>query len=99
MRVAVADGLAVQRHVRKSVTQSVHPRRSFLRRDEARPAVGTVRVVNDLIAVGGLFTFATARSFTSASRVPGGLNLELLVFTHAGAVIVDPAPVGHAERR
>lgn len=56
-------------------------------------------MVNDLIAVGGLFTFATARSFTSASRVPGGLNLELLVFTHAGAVIVDPAPVGHAERR
>lgn len=50
----------------------------------------TVRVVNDLIAAGGLFTYATARSFTSASRVTSGLNLELPVITYAGAVIVDP---------
>ena len=50
----------------------------------------TIRVVNDLIAAGGLFTYATARSFTSASRVTAGLNLELPVITYAGAVIVDP---------
>jgi hydroxymethylpyrimidine pyrophosphatase-like HAD family hydrolase len=50
----------------------------------------TVRVVNDLIAAGGLFTYATARSFISASRVTAGLNLELPVITYAGAMIVDP---------
>jgi Cof subfamily protein (haloacid dehalogenase superfamily) len=50
----------------------------------------TVGVVNDLIAAGGLFTYATARSFTSASQVTAGLNLDLAVITYAGALIVDP---------
>lgn len=50
----------------------------------------TVRVVNDHVANGGMFTYATARSFTSASRVTSRLDLRLPVVTYGGAVIVDP---------
>ncbi len=61
-----------------------------LLRPDATLGERTVQVVNDLVARGGLFTYATARSFTSASRVTAGLDLQLPVITYAGAVIVDP---------
>ena len=50
----------------------------------------TIRVVNDLIAAGGLFTYATARSYTRSSPVTARLDLELPVITYGGAIIVDP---------
>jgi len=50
----------------------------------------TARVINAYIANGGLFTYATARSFTTASRVTAPLNLSLPVITYGGAIIVDP---------
>jgi Cof subfamily protein (haloacid dehalogenase superfamily) len=50
----------------------------------------TVRVVNGYVAGGGMFTYATARSFTSASRVTAPLDLRLPVITYGGAIIVDP---------
>jgi 5-amino-6-(5-phospho-D-ribitylamino)uracil phosphatase len=50
----------------------------------------TIRVVNEYIADGGLFTYATGRSFTTAAMVTAPLNLRLPVVTYGGAVIVDP---------
>jgi Cof subfamily protein (haloacid dehalogenase superfamily) len=50
----------------------------------------TVRIINDYIADGGMFTYATARSFTSASRVTAPLDLHLPVITYGGAIVVDP---------
>lgn len=50
----------------------------------------TLEVVNAFIDSGGLITYATGRSFYSASRVLKGLNFHLPVVTYAGAVLVDP---------
>lgn len=61
-----------------------------LLRPDATLGPRTVQVVNDFIAAGGLFTYATARSFTSASRVTEQLDLTLPVITYGGAVVVDP---------
>jgi hypothetical protein len=57
---------------------------------EQRLSPRTIGVINDLIGAGVLFTYATARSFTSASRVTAELRLEVPVVTYGGAVIVDP---------
>jgi hydroxymethylpyrimidine pyrophosphatase-like HAD family hydrolase len=50
----------------------------------------TVETVNRFLAVGGLFTYATARSFASAGRATAALRLTLPVITYGGAMIVDP---------
>jgi hypothetical protein len=50
----------------------------------------TIEVVNALIAEGGLFSIATARSFHSASRVVSELRLEHPMITYGGATLVDP---------
>jgi 5-amino-6-(5-phospho-D-ribitylamino)uracil phosphatase len=50
----------------------------------------TVGMINDLIAAGGLFTCATARSPTSTREVTRRLSLQLPLITSAGAVIADP---------
>lgn len=50
----------------------------------------TQRVVGGLIRQGGLFTVATARSFTSASPIVRGLNLNLPLATYNGAFLVKP---------
>jgi hydroxymethylpyrimidine pyrophosphatase-like HAD family hydrolase len=62
---------------------------TLLRRD-ATLSERTTRVVNDYIAEGGLFTYASGRSFASASRVTAPLNLNLPVITYSGAIVVDP---------
>lgn len=49
----------------------------------------SIVVINNLIERGGAFTYATARSFTSASVVTAGLGLRLPVATYGGAMIVD----------
>ena len=57
---------------------------------DAAVSARTVEVVGEFVAAGGLFTYATARSFISASKVTAGLRLELPVITYGGAIIVDP---------
>jgi Cof subfamily protein (haloacid dehalogenase superfamily) len=61
-----------------------------LLRPDATLSETTVRIINDYIVDGGMFTYATARSFTSASRVTAPLDLHLPVITYGGAVVVDP---------
>jgi 5-amino-6-(5-phospho-D-ribitylamino)uracil phosphatase len=61
-----------------------------LLRPDASLSETTIRVVNEFIAAGGMFSYATARSFTSASRVTAPLDLRLPVITYGGAIIVDP---------
>lgn len=61
-----------------------------LLRPDASLSGRSISAINDLIARGGSFTYATARSFTSASVVTAGLALTLPVATYGGAVIVDP---------
>ncbi|GAB3841179.1 HAD hydrolase family protein [Dactylosporangium cerinum] len=62
---------------------------TLLRPDETLSAF-TVGVINDYIADGGLFTYATARSYASAARVTAPLRLRLPVMTYGGAIVVDP---------
>lgn len=50
----------------------------------------TAAAVNELIDAGGLFTYATARSFTRAAGVTAALRLNLPVITYGGAVTVYP---------
>jgi hydroxymethylpyrimidine pyrophosphatase-like HAD family hydrolase len=50
----------------------------------------TIHVINDFIDRGGMFTYATARSFTSASQVTAPLRLWLPVITYGGAIVVNP---------
>ena len=46
--------------------------------------------VNDLVAGGLLFTYATARSYVTASRVTDGLDLRVPVTVSGGAFQLDP---------
>jgi Cof subfamily protein (haloacid dehalogenase superfamily) len=61
-----------------------------LLRPDGTLGLDTVEVINAFIGDGGLFTYATARSFTSASRAADALNLQLPVITYGGAIVVDP---------
>jgi hydroxymethylpyrimidine pyrophosphatase-like HAD family hydrolase len=61
-----------------------------LLRPDATLSAETVHIINDFIDCGGMFTYATARSFTSASRVAAPLRLCLPVITYGGAIVVDP---------
>ena len=62
---------------------------TLLRSDTTLGAT-TVHVINELIAAGGLFTYATARSFSSASRPTADLRLTLPAVTYGGSILVDP---------
>ncbi|MFI5623582.1 HAD hydrolase family protein [Nocardioides sp. NPDC051685] len=46
--------------------------------------------INDLVAGGLLFTYATARSYVSAARVTDGLDLRVPVTVSGGAFQLDP---------
>ncbi|OIJ27677.1 HAD-IIB family hydrolase [Nocardioides luteus] len=46
--------------------------------------------INDLVADGLLFTYATARSYVTASRVTDGLDLRVPVTVSGGAFQLDP---------
>jgi 5-amino-6-(5-phospho-D-ribitylamino)uracil phosphatase len=61
-----------------------------LLRPDATLSTEAVDIINDFIDRGGMFTYATARSFTSASRVTAPLRLSLPVITYGGAIVVDP---------
>ena len=49
---------------------------TLMRNDETLSAY-TIETINDLIAKGLAFTYATARSIESARPIAGGLHLEL----------------------
>ena len=51
----------------------------------------SVRVINDLVDRGLLFTYATARSLVSASRVTEGLSTAIPVIAYNGAFIIQPS--------
>ena len=48
-------------------------------------------IINGLVEKGMLFTYATARSLTSASVVAKGLSTEIPVIAYNGAFIVEPS--------
>lgn len=59
---------------------------TLLRRDQTLSEF-TVRTINTLIEKGLLFSYATARSIVTASRVTEGLKLRLPVIVHNGGFI------------
>lgn len=51
----------------------------------------TIETINGLVAEGMLFTYATARSLSSASIVTQGLSTHIPAITYNGTFIVEPA--------
>lgn len=51
----------------------------------------SIRIINDLVSKGMLFTYATARSLSSASVVTQGLSTDIPVIVYNGAFILHPA--------
>ena len=47
-------------------------------------------IINKIIRAGGLFTYATARSFTSSRPITAALDLTLPIATYNGAFLVSP---------
>lgn len=58
---------------------------------EARTSDFTNRTINDLVARGMVFSYATARSFYSSSKVAAGLNAAFPVILYNGAIMLDNA--------
>jgi len=50
----------------------------------------TKEIINALVKQGVKFTYATARSFSSASKILKGLNLSIPAITYNGAYFVEP---------
>ena len=59
------------------------------RQDRVSPF--SVRVINELVDRGLLFTYATARSLVSASRVTEGLSIKIPVIAYNGAFVFQPS--------
>ena len=51
----------------------------------------SIQVINDLVDKGMLFTYATARSLVSASKVTKGLSTKIPVIAYNGAFIFKPS--------
>lgn len=51
----------------------------------------SLAALNELVEKGLLFTYATARSFTSAEAAVRGLNHSLPVIVYNGALVIEPA--------
>lgn len=74
-----------------------------LLRSDATLSARSRGILDDLIARGVLFTYATARSHGSAHRATGGLDLRLPAITYGGTMTVHagtgaPAAVRHLSR-
>ena len=50
----------------------------------------SIRIINELVDKGMLFTYATARSLVSASVVTEGLTTDIPVIAYNGALIIHP---------
>ncbi len=59
------------------------------RQDRVSPF--SIRVINSLVEKGMLFTYATARSLVSASKVTEGLSTNIPVIAYNGAFIFQPS--------
>mgnify|MGYP002511059712 FL=1 len=59
------------------------------RQDRINPK--SIRIINDLVGQGMTFTYATARSLSSASVVTQGLSADIPVIVYNGAFILHPA--------
>ena len=62
-----------------------------LLRSEGKISKETVRVLNSLVEKGMLFTYATARSYSTAHKVTEGVDMRIPLITHNGAFMVDNA--------
>lgn len=51
----------------------------------------SIRIINDLVEQGMLFTYATARSLVSALTVTEGLSTKIPVIVYNGAFIIQPS--------
>lgn len=51
----------------------------------------SIKTINDLVEKGMLFTYATARSLVSASKVAAGLSTRIPVIAYNGAFIIQPS--------
>ena len=60
---------------------------TLLHSDEKTSAY-TNQVINELTEKGMLFSYATARSFSTATKVTKGLNVSIPIITYNGAVIL-----------
>ena len=60
-----------------------------LLRSDARISEYTNRVINQLTSKGMLFSYATARSYLTATKVTKGLDAKIPVITYNGAVILQ----------
>lgn len=60
-----------------------------LLRSDARTSDYTNAVINRLTARGMLFTYATARSVYTASKVTAGLTARIPLITYNGAIVLD----------
>ena len=59
------------------------------RQDRVSPF--SIRTINELVKKGMLFTYATARSLVSASKVTEGLSTNIPVIAYNGAFILQPS--------
>jgi len=59
----------------------------------------SAEVLNTAIEAGGLFTYATARSFLTSRKATAGLRLNLPVVTYGGTVTVHPGSGEHLDLR
>ena len=50
----------------------------------------SLNIINDIIHAGALFTYATARSFTSAAPITSALKLDLPIAAYNGSFLVSP---------
>ena len=58
----------------------------------------SIRIINELVDKGMLFTYATARSLVSASRVTEGLSTKIPVIAYNGVFIFQPSTGGILSR-
>ncbi len=59
------------------------------RQDRINPE--SIRIINELVERGMTFTYATARSLSSASVVTRGLSADIPVIVYNGAFVIHPA--------
>lgn len=60
-----------------------------LLRSDAKTSEYTNQVINELTAKGMLFSYATARSYLTATKATKGLNAKIPIITYNGAVILQ----------
>ena len=60
-----------------------------LLRNDAQTSEYTNQVINQLTSEGILFSYATARSYLTATKATKGLNAKIPIITYNGAVILQ----------